>query len=164
MVWKIKKMLIICLSLLTLVTTCSSRVSAADLYDGTINSTYLQYARDLMTKVKFTDDYVFFRSGQYTYEFVTGDINYNGTSFSGTDVEIYKITQPSGTGMNNTQVTIYSDTYPTFTLQTTGKLVYSNLGQFPTLEERGGLHESIQTILICILAMCMLIRGVFIRR
>lgn len=136
---------------------------AADVYNGSISSTNIQIARDLMSKVDFGEDYVFYRSGQYSYQFVVGkDIEYSNGKFSSiNEVELYDYVTSSG---YNADYTWTLSTSNNFTLNTNNQIVYSNLGEFPTLEERGSTYEILQTLLIVIIALCVFIRGIFFRR
>lgn len=133
---------------------------AAEPYEGSISSSYLDYARDLLPKVGLEEDYVFYRSGQYDYMFVHGDIDCSGGRFSG-DVHYHEFNTGSG---YNSSPTMVSDSMNGWSLDTQNRIVYSSLGDFPTIEERGAQHETIQTILIVIIALCVFIRGLFFRR
>lgn len=63
--------------------------SAATVYDGNISTTYITIFRDIVSKLPLTSDYVFFRSGQYEYLLVAGDLDYNGSMFTGSDLTQY---------------------------------------------------------------------------
>lgn len=55
--------------------------------DGTISTTYLQYFKDMLVKLPYDTQYVFFRVNDYEYRMVYGDaINLSGDVFSGDDL------------------------------------------------------------------------------
>ena len=79
MVWKMKRCLVACLIISAL---CAIQASAASPYDGNISTTYLTIFRDVVADLSPADDYVFYRSDEYEYTLVAGDLEYNGSSFS----------------------------------------------------------------------------------
>lgn len=145
----------ICIAMLLCVSTCM----AAEPYEDSISSTYVQYARDLIPNGDIEDDYLFYRSGQYEYTLLMGELEYNGTTFSNTDVlDSYVFTTSSGYNSNYTYST---GEVNTISLTPSDKMVYSNLGQFPRLVERGSDYEVLQTIFMFIVALCVVIRSIF---
>lgn len=145
----------ICIAMLL----CGSTCMAAEPYEQSISSTYLQYARDIIPNLDVEDDYVFYRSGQYEHILVAGEIEYNGSTFSSTDVlDSYVFTSGSG---YNSDYTYSTGEVKNFNLSTSNKMVYSNLGQFPRLVERGSDYEVYQTIFMFIVALCVVIRSIF---
>lgn len=157
MVWK---RLIVVVVALAIISTVSINASAAEVYnEGNISTTYVTYFRDMLSKVSPSDDYVFYRSGQYEYSMVVGDLDYsNGRiSFNYIDepCKVYKITQSTGSSYNQTYsftVTNYSD----FSLNVGNSLIYSNLGDFPDLIERGDYLET-ALVLLVLVVVCMYI-------
>lgn len=133
---------------------------AAEPYQDSISNTYVQYARDLLPLGKITDDYVFYRSGQYEYELIIGDLDYNGSRFINNDIVTY-YSFTTGTGYNS-NFTYGTDSISEFSLDVTGgQMVYSNLGNYPRLAERGSDYEVYQTIFLFIVALCCVIRSIF---
>ena len=136
--------------------------SAAEIYDeGNISSTYTAYFRDVVANVSPFDDYVYFRSGQYTYDLVVGDLTFNGSSFNAAEsVTTYRITTNSGTSYNKTLQ--YSKTTDSnFSLRVGNALVYSNLGGYPQLTDRGDFY-ALATLLLMLVALCLyLVRSIF---
>lgn len=101
--------------------------SVYGVYDsGVPSDTYIAWARGLIKEVPFTDDYVFFRSGQYSYTFAYGDFD---DGFAGS-AHVYQIILPSN----------YNDGYEfvdfidsSFSLSVGNGLVYSSLDGYPSL-------------------------------
>lgn len=107
--------------------------SAYSVYtEGNISSSYTTIFRDLIGQKQISDDYLFFRSGQYEYVLLIGDLEYQDGVFLGDAATEYKIVTATG----------YSSDY-TYTVQEVTdvslvpgtSLVYSNLGQYPELQE-----------------------------
>lgn len=93
------------------------------------NSAYLDWAASYMPKMGFGDEYVFFRSGQYQYCLCVGDISWSGGTFSGGDCQCTFLNLSSG-GYGDLSVTSSSGS---FSLSPADKIVYSSLGNYPTL-------------------------------
>lgn len=101
---------------------------ADSVYYGSISTAVLDFASGIVAKHP-TKDYVFFRSGQYSYDIYVGDITFSGSSFSGSD--LLHIVYDSQT-YNQTGPSI---SYSTGSLSLTpnSSLLYSNLGDYPSL-------------------------------
>ena len=147
---------------LLLATTMIANVNAANIYEGSISSSYLQYAKDTLAKVSLKDNYVFFRSGQYSYDLVVGDIEYKSNKFSSDECFVYSFSQTSNN--YNNAPTVFCDTFVNWSLDPNGVLVYSDLGHYPTLEERGDSIEILQSFVLIVIGLCIFIRGIFFRR
>ena len=137
----VRKITCICIALLVLCCGLTATVQAANYtaYDGNISSTYTTYFRDILANAPLTDNYVYFRDSQNGYTMVVGKLDYVNGSFvlleKGT---IYHI-DSNGSNYNN----YYSytvDDIEIFNLITDGKIVYSDLGNFPQLEERSAIY------------------------
>lgn len=154
----VRKQISCMLLLLALSCALSCNAAALDIYDnGTISSTYTTMFTGLANKLSPLDDYVFCRSGQYTYTLAYGDLNLNGASFSGSDITLVTLT--TNTGYNSTY-TYTTTTQGSFSLNAGNNLVYSNLGNYPLLGEVVS-YDYIQTLLFCVFALCVFIRPVF---
>lgn len=128
--------------------------------DGNISSTYTTIMEDILQNTKITDDYVYFRDGQYSYTLITGDLDYNGGVFTGSKVERYTIT--TSTQSYNQSIYRISHTNDTnFRLDASDYLVYSNLGYYPTLIERGYIYDYATLLLLCVGGLSVLIRSLF---
>lgn len=132
--------------------------SAAEIYEGNISTTYVTFFRDMAAKLPMGTDYVFFRSGQYEYCMVAGDLTWNGSMFSGEDLTQYIIVTNSG--YNNTYQ-FGTASLDTFSLAPGGALVYSNLGSFPDLYERSDYIAGTQLFMLAVLSVMLIIRPVF---
>ena len=132
--------------------------SAATVYEGTISTTYITIFRDIASKLPFTSDYVFFRSGQYEYILVAGDLEYSGSMFSGSDLTQYILTT-NGNYNNNYEFGTVS--LNTFNLAPGSALVYSNLGSFPDLYDRSDYTLVGIFFAIALCFCCYLIRPIF---
>lgn len=104
--------------------------------DGTISTTYLQYFKDMLVKLPYDTQYVFFRVNNYEYRMVYGDaINLSGNVFSGDDLSYIRYYRT-----NNYSVWKLESGYEgSFRLTTNGYLVYSNVGVlYPSMN--GGVY------------------------
>lgn len=134
-----------------LVTFClSERASAYSIYQGNISTTQLTYFKDIANNLMPNDEYVFFRSGQYDYTMIVGDLDYSNGVFSlVSDVgKDYTITQSDN--YNSTYEYVVSDINE-FNLVYTNELIYSNLGEFPELIERGTQYETLILVAIFVI-------------
>lgn len=132
--------------------------SAATVYEGNISTTYITIFRDIASKLPLTSDYVFFRSGQYEYTMVAGDLAYNGSVFSGEDLTQYLLVTNSSYNSNYEYGVISLDS---FSLAPGGALVYSNLGSFPDLYDRSDYTLVGIFFAIALCFCCYLIRSIF---
>ena len=138
-------MLLVCLLAAVLPQANAASAASYEAYDGNVSSTYVTLFRDLVGKLPLTDDYVFFRSDQYEYKLVSGDLEYEDGVFSSSEVTVYRV-------ITNTA---YNSTYSLFHLEETdfrlapGKMVvYSNLGHYPELLDRGAFYSLATLILL----------------
>ena len=132
--------------------------SAVTIYDGTISTTYITIFRDIAAKLPLTSDYVFFRSGQYEYILVAGDLEYSGSMFTGSDLTQYIVKTNSN---YNNSYEFGTATLNSFSLAPGGALVYSNLGSFPDLYQRSDYALSSLIFANALLFCCFLIRPIF---
>ncbi len=143
---------------LALVMAMPSRASAAEVYDGSISTTYITIFRDIATKIGPADDYVFFRSGQYEYQMYVGDLTYENDSFTGTGLKVYTIST-AGSGYSNAYT--YDWSTSDLELAPGTALIYSNLGEFPDLIERSDYLAYSQILLLFIGLCIVLLRPIF---
>lgn len=146
---------------LLLVSVATATANAASIYDGTISSTYIDYASKI--PIGLGDEYVFFRDGQYSYTLLVGDLLYSGGVFTlegeGRQYTIEAVTTGS---YSSTTYYTYSTSYvSSFTLNTNNRLVFSSLGDFPTLYERGVIYEEITLFIFAVGFVCYLVRSIF---
>ena len=121
MVWqKIKICMFACLIL------CFStikHVHAYSIYEGSISSTYITYFNQILSKHSPLDDYLVFRSGQYEYIMLVGDITLSGSTFHGSDLTEYSV-RTDNTNYNSTYK-LYSSSGKSLTLQVDNNIIYS---------------------------------------
>lgn len=127
-------------------------------YDGSISSSYTTIFQGIAGKIDLTSDYVFFRSGQYEYILVEGELTYT-TRFSGTDCTAYRIT--TNTGTYNSGYVFSQETLDTFEFYPGSALVYSNLGPYPDLIDRSVFYSFATLVLLFICVCLYLIRSIF---
>ncbi len=153
----VRKMIILLLALCALAAVPLS-ASAAEVYDGTISTTYITIFRDIVGNVELGDDYVFYRSGQYEYTMIAGKLTYDGSTFAADEATSYVL---SATNNYNSTYQYYVGSVSSWSLSPGSALVYSSLGSYPELIERGDQYALTTLFVLCI-ALCMsLIRPVF---
>lgn len=165
MVWQVKKIITILVAgLITAAAFCGS-VSAAtyNTYEGNISSTQLTYFRDILSGTSILDNYVCFRDGQYSYQMVVGKLTFNNGVFTLDEPGRIYTLDTNGSSYNN-YYTYSNATLNDLTLNTSNRIVYSDLGDYPQLEERGQRYEILQTILIVICCVCFIVRNIFYYR
>lgn len=105
-------------------------------YNGTISDTYLDYFEGIVEKLRPNEHYVIWRSGQYAYTMCWGEeIELQGTYFSGT-ADSCVLFRSSDSYNSDWFVDWGTDN---LALSASDLFVYSDLGQFPTVE-RGMKH------------------------
>ena len=139
-------------------------VSAAtyEPYESNISTTQLTYFQDILAGQSILDHYVFLRDGQYTYKMIVGDLEYKNNQFIANDTcKVYSLDTGSGYNSNYS----YSvDEINNITVNTNSRIVYSDLGDYPQLEERGTKYEILTAITLCIFGCCFIIRNIFYKR
>ena len=164
MVRQVKKYMFVLLAALILITATCGTVSAAtyDTYEGNISTTQLTYFRDILSGQNILDNYVVFRDDQYNYKMVVGDIVYNNYLFtSDSDCKVYTI---ETSGNYNSYYTYTITNIDSLVLDTGQRIVYSDLGDYPQLEERGAKFEILTAIILCVGGCCYIIRNIFYNR
>lgn len=133
-----------------------------DSYDGTISTTYLSYFAGIYLKYATpTDDYLLYRSDQYTYKLIIGDLSLASTTFSGSGCTIISVYTRTSTGYT-----------PTYTVSSDDILVtadnyycYSNLGDFAPLPDLAKLVYQQQIIFVGVfIGLMIFIHGLIIFR
>lgn len=130
--------------------------------DGNIGTTQLQYFRDIISNLSINDSYIAARTGRYEYKLFAGDIKYSNGQFAGSQqgsvITVYTI----NTDTNNYGSYTYSvSTDTNFTFNASNYLVYSNLGDYPSLEERSVIYEFSSLVILAVIALCALLRPLF---
>lgn len=127
--------------------------------EGNISTTYVQYFKDILSGANIKDNYVAFRSGQYEYTMVVGDLEYsNGTiSLNETGTE-YTFTQ---SGNYNAQYKYNTNEITNFSVSVGDSIIYSDVGQFPHLIERGVHIETLTLVLFSAMCVFVIIDRIF---
>lgn len=146
---------------LLLACCASATANAASIYDGSISTSYVDYASHI--PISLGDEYVFFRDSQYGYTLIAGDLVYSGGVFTlegqGKQYNFDAVT--SGSYGSVTYYTFTTADITNFSLRTNNRLVYSSLGDFPTLHERGVMYEDVTLLILCIGFVCYIVRSLF---
>lgn len=148
---------------LALITALCGTVQAAthSVYEnGNLSTTYLTYFKDIVSGIGFNENYVAFRSGQYSYTLVVGDLDFNNNTFTlnGTGKE-YEYSTTTST--YNSQYYYYVKDISNFSLEVDNQIIYSDLGHYPQLVERGAKYEMLSAVLLCIICLSVVIRRIF---
>ena len=150
MAWRkvIVPVLVICLVL-----AMPAQAYAAEVYDGTISTTYITIFRDIASKIPINADYVFFRSGQNEYMMAVGDFAESGNSIEATgEVTIYAISTNNNNYSNGYEYSV--STQSGYSLDPGSALIYSNLGHYPDLIERID-YFGFATLLLLFVGLCL---------
>jgi len=135
-----------CASLLFALGVGASAATHEVYENGNISSTYVTYFRDIVSGLPFADNYVAFRSGQYEYTMVTGKLSFDNGVFALADVGTsYVFRTDSNT--YNSQYRYYVQEIQNFSLNVDDEIIYSDLGQYPQLVERGAKYEMLTAVL-----------------
>lgn len=143
---------------LALIMALPLRASAYTVYtDGNMSSTYTEIFRDVVKSFPL-QDHLCFRSGQYEYVLLIGDFEYVDGVFTADEAKEYKITTNSG----------YASSYQysvggvgSVNLEPGTTLVYSNLGEYPSLADSGVGFWYALLVLIMVGIIQGLIRPIF---
>lgn len=142
----------------------TAQAQTYNVYDeGTLSTTYTQYFKDIVSGIGFNQNYVAFRSGQYSYTMLVGDLEYdNGVITlygSGKEYE-YSTT---GSGYNN-QYKYYVNEIADSSVNVGNNIIYSDVGDFPQLVERGAKYEMLTAVLLVIMCLSVVIRRILFHR
>lgn len=165
MVWALGRfrsfVVAVCVAMFLLLAGTATPAHALDIYpDGGIGTTYTTYFQDILDKYPVCPDYVYFRSGQYQYALVVSDeLSYSEGMFTADTYDYYLITTSSGYGTG--YLTLYKNPGTSLSLDVGDNLVYSSLGHFPSLIERGSFYDYAITLVLVVGGACCLLRGVF---
>lgn len=159
MVRKITPIFLLCV---VLISAMCGTAHAQEPYDGNMSSTYITYFRDIVSGIGFKDNYIAFRSGQNEYTMIVGELAYDGESFilvgSGTEYTIYNDSSYNGVYTYNVSSVENRSVTPI------DKIVYSDLGNYPQLIDRGAKYETLTTFLLAVALLCVAVGRIFGRR
>lgn len=141
------------------ISTMSAEISVlSSVYDGSISSTYVAFFDRL--SVKFgTADYVFYRSGQYTYTCYWGGLSYDGSRFTGAGLDCVVLTLSSSNYSSYYTWNSYSGV--SLDLVPNGDLVYSSLGDYPVLDTPSVGYDYTLLFVVVVVLIAIFIRGIF---
>ena len=130
--------------------------------NGNLGTTYITYFKDILSGAKFNDNYIAFRSGQYEYTMIVGELEVNDGLISlvapGKEYRFYT----ESTGYNSQYYYEVND-ISNFSLNFDNSILYSDLGDYPQLIERGAKYEMFTALLLCV-ALLSIVFGRFFRR
>lgn len=157
------KVLIALIAVLCTLLCAQAQASTHAIYDsGTLSTTYVTYFRDIVSGIGFNENYVAFRSDQYTYILVVGVLEYNNgiITLVGESAKEYKYYAETTSGYNS-QYRYSVGTLNDFSVDTSNYIIYSDVGDYPQLIERGAKIESITAIILCIFIVMYIVRNIF---
>lgn len=101
----------------------------------------------IASKLDYGVHYVYFRSGQYDYCLAySPDLSLSGTVFSGEDVTVVTYSTSSS---YNSQASFSTSFESNFSLSAGSYLVWSDLGDYPTLYDRGEVdYEKLACVIL----------------
>lgn len=127
-------------------------------YEGNISGTYSGIAKDLMGSVGLDDSYLFFRSGQYEYILLVGDLSYSNGRFTADSAVEYKILTGSNYGQD---YSYYVTDVTDVSLSPGFNMVYSDLGDYPELRSWSDMLDLLQVFLLALYGVMFLIHCIF---
>lgn len=160
MVRKVISIIVICLALTGAICAQAQAETHSVYSEGTLSNTYVTYFKDIVSGIGFDDNYVGFRSGQYTYTLIVGDIDYSNNIFTATNCKEYVFETSSG---YSSQYKYYVNDLTEFSLSATDTIIYSDMGNYPQLVERGAKYEILTMFIICICCLCVVINRIFFK-
>lgn len=131
---------------------------AAEVYEGNLSNTYTTIFADIVGKIGYDDEYVFYRSGQNEYTMVAGDITWDGSSFAADEALSYVLYWDSG---YNSSYAYYVSPVSNWELMPLSALVYSSLGDYPDLIDRSETYSFATLVLVFVCICLYLIRSIF---
>lgn len=116
--------------------------------DYGIGTSNIQIFGPVASKLPYGTNYVYWRAGQYQYCFAyADDMELSGTTFTASEAVVVTYSTVSG---YNSQATFTTATDSNFSLNAGNYLVWSDLGDYPTLYERGEVdYAKTACIILC---------------
>ena len=162
MVWKVSKIVCV-IGLIGAILCAPVQAATHEIYGrGLMSTTYLDYLKDMLSGADFNADYVAFRSESTSYTLIVGDLEYENGEFTNVgECKEYKFYTD---GTNANYFKLDNKALSEFSLVPNGLVIYSNLGEYPELVERGAKYEMFTALLICIFMLCIVVGRFFRRR
>lgn len=155
-----KVSMLVCTLALIFGLAVTAQAATHEVYEGSLSSTYITYFKDTVSGLPLSSHYVCFRSGQNEYVMVAGDVVYNGGEF--TLDGIAKEYRYYAEGTNYNSYYHYDVTEITeFSLEVGNNIVYSDLGEYPQLMDRGEKFEVLSAVLVCVCMLSVVIGRIF---
>lgn len=139
----------------------TSSASAYSVYEqGNISTSYVQYYEDIVDKFTPNTSYVMWRNGQNEYCLYHSEtLKLSATNFNdngnGTLVRLYS------SGNYNSTYEYESTQISGFSLNANNIMVYSNLGDYPSLNESSEVYLYALLVVSIVFGCCVLIRPMF---
>lgn len=139
----------------------TSSASAYSVYEqGNISTSYVQYYEDMVDKFTPNTSYVMWRNGQNEYCLYHSEtLKLNGSNFTddgnGTVIRLYS------SGNYNNTYEYESSQVSGFSLNANKIMVYSNLGDYPSLNEGSEVYLYALLVISIVGGCCVLIRPIF---
>lgn len=110
----------------------------------------------VVEKLPFGTHYVYWRESQYVYALAYSDnLEFDGVSFLADDASVVRYDTGGG---YQSPATFICDSEDGFSLNAEDYLVYSDLGSYPDLIERGGVtYEALACVILCSFAVWYLL-------
>lgn len=120
--------------------------------DYGVGSSNIAIFGPVASKLPYGTNYVYWRNGQYEYCLAySPDLEFDGSRFTSPEVTI--LTYTTSTGYNS-QATFEVSQDTNFVLSPGSYLVWSDLGDYPTLYERGGEdYAKLACVILCSFAL-----------
>lgn len=130
--------------------------------EGNMNTTYITYFKDILSGSGFSDNYVAFRSGQYEYTMIVGKLEYNNGVISLSEKGKQYVFNQTGNyyATHNYEVSEISN----FSINTGNYIIYSDVGNYPQLIERGAKYEMLTTLLLSTMCISVVVNRIFYKR
>jgi len=135
----------------------SAAVALAAISDNYgVGTSYTSIFAGIVGKLPLDHHYVYYRDGQYDYVLVHSvDLQYDGTSFYAVDAETVTY---STSGGYQEQPTITFGSETDWLLSPKNYLVWSDLGDYPDLIDRGEVqYEALCCLILCSFAVWLLL-------
>lgn len=122
--------------------------------NDTINTTYLQYFKDMLVKLPYGTKYVFFRVNDYEYRLVYGkELTFENGVFTGSDMNYIRYYRQSS-GNYNYDWLLSSGYEGDFKLTPNGYMVYSNVGDlYPSMNGGAYSYEVYAIVFVLVLSL-----------
>lgn len=163
MVRKIIYIFFACALLCGAICTTASAKNYSVYSEGQVSDMHVSYFKDLASGIGFNDNYVAFRSDELSYTMIVGDLEYSDgvISLIGNGKE-YVFTS-YGSDINPQYRYAVNDITDSSVL-CGDCILYSDVGDFPQLVERGAKYEILSLYLLVIACICIVINRIFFKR